>query len=138
MVFGGTAELPDITSDGPDGRHRINSSAAESQAVSQESSAELREKFKGLVKQWHAQRGVSSSLTQGVLCSAYQSIIGMGQPAVPLLLGQLKSEGDDPDQWFWALCAITGCQPVPEEDLGRFVKMARHWLAWGARNGYEF
>ncbi len=61
----------------------------------------------------------------------------MGQPAVPLLLGQLKSERDDPDQWFWALCAITGCQPVPEEDLGEFVKMARHWLAWGARNGYD-
>ena len=129
--------MPDLTLHGPDGSQQTNRSAAASRAAPQVPSTELREKFNGLVKQWHAQRGVSSSLTQCVLCSAYQSIIGMGQPAVPLLLGQLKSERDDPDQWFWALCAITGCQPVPEEDLGEFVKMARHWLAWGARNGYD-
>ena len=101
------------------------------------SDAELLEEFKRLVKQWHVQRGVSSSITQGALCPAYQSIIGMGRPAVPLLLRQLKSERDDPDQWFWALNAITGCQPVPEADLGNFVRMAGHWLSWGRRNGYD-
>lgn len=103
----------------------------------QRSDGELRAKFQRLVEQWHDERGVSSSLTECVLCSAYQSIIGMGQPAVSLLLDQLKSEGDDPDQWFWALCAITGCQPVPEEDLGNFVKMSQHWLDWGRHNGYD-
>lgn len=102
----------------------------------QRSDRGLREKFQSLLEQWHIQRGASASITQSVLCSAYQRIIGMGQPAVSLLLDQLKSEEDDPDQWFWALCAITGCQPVPEEDLGNFVKMARHWLDWGRRNGY--
>ena len=103
----------------------------------QRSNRDLKEKFQRLVGQWHVERGASSSITQTVLCSAYQSIIGMGQPAVSLLLDQLKSEGDDPDQWFWALCAITGCQPVPEKDVGNFVQMARHWLDWGRRNGYD-
>ena len=99
--------------------------------------AELREKFQRLVKKWRAQRGVSTSITEGVSCSAYQRIIGLGQPAVPLLLCQLQSERDDPDQWFWALSAITGCQPVPEGDLGNYVKMARHWLNWGRLSGYD-
>lgn len=103
----------------------------------QRSKGALLEKFERLVKHWHVQRGVSSSVTQGALCPAYQSIIGMGSPAVPLLLRRLKSERDDPDQWFWALNAITGCQPVPEEDLGNFVKMACHWLNWGRQNGYD-
>lgn len=82
------------------------------------------------------QRGVSSSITEGVLCSAYQGIIGMGTAAVPLLLRQLEAEGNDPDQWFWALRAITRCQPVPEEDFGNFSKMAQSWLKWGRQSGY--
>ena len=97
----------------------------------------LLERFESLVRQWRVQRGVSSSITQGALCPAYQSIIGMGHSAVPLLLRQLKSERDDPDQWFWALNAITGCRPVPEADLGNFVNMATHWLNWGRNNGYD-
>ena len=97
----------------------------------------LLERFERLIRQWRVQRGASSSIPQGVLCSAYQSIIGMGRPAVPLILRQLKSERDDPDQWFWALNAITGCQPVPEEDLGNFVNMAVHWLNWGRNNGLD-
>ena len=96
----------------------------------------FRERFQELVEEWKVQRGFSSSITEGALCPAYQKIVGMGQPAVPLLLGQLEAEGDDPDQWFWALNAITGCQPVREEEQGDFVKMARRWLAWGRCAGY--
>lgn len=99
-------------------------------------SQESRDEFQRLAAEWKMQRGVSSSITEGALCPAYQRIIEMGQPAVPLLLRQLEAEGNDPDQWFWALRAITGCQPVPEEDFGNFLKMARCWLEWGERNGY--
>ena len=60
----------------------------------------------------------------------------MGPTAVPLLLRQLETDGDNPDQWFWALRAITGCRPVPEEYLGNFVQMARSWLEWGKQRGY--
>ena len=94
------------------------------------------DEFQQLVEEWRMQRGVSSSITEGVLCSAYQGIIGMGTAAVPLLLRQLEAEGNDPDQWFWALRAITRCQPVPEEDFGNFSKMAQSWLKWGRQSGY--
>lgn len=67
---------------------------------------------------------------------AYQRIIGMGPDAVPLILAQLEAEGDDPDQWFWALRAITAANPVKPEDQGNTVKMAEAWLRWAKHEGY--
>ena len=86
--------------------------------------------FMALVNQWRVERGVMSSITQSALCPAYQSIIGMGPSVVPFILDQLRAEGDEPDQWFWALRAITGADPVSEEDSGDFPAMARAWLQW--------
>jgi hypothetical protein len=77
-----------------------------------------------------------SSITEAILCPAYQSIIGMGELAVPFILVQLESERDDPDQWFWALKAITGADPVDAGDRGNYANMARAWLQWGKNLGY--
>ncbi len=38
------------------------------------------------------------------MLNPYQRIIGIGWPVVPLILDELQRE---PDQWFWALEAIT-------------------------------
>jgi len=65
---------------------------------------------------------------------AYQQIIGMGNPVVPLLLSELETT---PDHWFWALNAITGADPVPEADRGIMEKMTKAWLKWGAEHGYR-
>ena len=88
-------------------------------------------KFELLMQDWHKQRGASSSITKAIMSPAYQAIIGMGEPAVPLLLAQIRSEGDDPDQWFWALECITQESPSRPEDQGNNLKMAKAWLAWG-------
>ena len=87
--------------------------------------------FQSLVREWKAQRGPTSSITEAVLCPAYQRIIGMGKMTVPLILRQLRTEGSNPDQWFWALRAITGANPVDDADHGDYVGMARAWLEWG-------
>lgn len=63
---------------------------------------------------------------------AYQEIIGMGERAIPLLLGELRRE---PDDWFWALHAITGVNPVPEASRGNVQAMADAWVEWGLQNG---
>jgi hypothetical protein len=89
-----------------------------------------------LAERWRLERGTSSSTTDMVLCPAYQSIIGMGPKAIPFILAQLASEGDDPDHWFWALQALTGANPVSEEDEGNLYRMARAWLQWAAAEGY--
>ena len=66
---------------------------------------------------------------------AYQRIIGMGQPVVPLILRDLEQE---PDHWFWALQSITGENPVLPEQRGNLELMATAWLAWGKANGYRW
>jgi len=89
--------------------------------------------FNRFVEKWRTERGVSSSTTELILNRNYQSIIGMGQKAIPLILAQMESEGDDPDQWFFALQVLTGANPVPEEDDGDFQAMARAWIQWARR-----
>ena len=66
---------------------------------------------------------------------AYQSIIGMGPAAVPLLLRELESNLDN---WFWALKAITEADPVPESIRGDGAAMAQAWLAWAKQYGYRW
>lgn len=89
-------------------------------------------KFQQLVKQWQTERGAMSSITEAVLCPAYQRIVGMGESALPFIVAQLRSEGDEPDQWFWALKAITGADPVRPEDRGNYPRMSAAWLEWAS------
>ena len=99
----------------------------------QEESTELPEqKFKRLATVWKA-RGPISSPTKLVMHSAYQSIVGMGPVAVPLLLRALEQEAD---LWFWALRAITEADPVPLSSRGRIKEMADAWLKWGREHGH--
>ena len=92
--------------------------------------------FKSLMDKWRIERGSTSSTTEMVLCPAYQSIIGMGPIAIPLILAELVSEGNNPDHWFWALQVLTRANPVPDEDEGNLRKMTRAWLGWAAAHGY--
>jgi hypothetical protein len=63
---------------------------------------------------------------------AYQEIIALGPPAIPLLLAELRMEAR---YWFAALSAITGQDPVPAEDRGSVRKMTDAWLRWGKAHG---
>jgi len=95
-----------------------------------DSSVENWVRFQNLITRWRDERGSRSSITETVMMPSYQKIIGMGKAAVPLILAQLRSEKDEPDQWFWALGAITEANPVKPEDQGNFQKMAQAWLEW--------
>ncbi|MDQ6805142.1 MAG: hypothetical protein M3065_09260 [Actinomycetota bacterium] len=61
---------------------------------------------------------------------AYQRIIGLGRPAVPLILKRLAEE---PAQWFWALTAITGEDPAVGQTT--LDGAAGAWLSWGRARG---
>ena len=86
--------------------------------------------FSRLAEQWREERGITSSISDMIVCPSYLKIIGMGQNALPLILEQIKREGDDPDHWFTALEAITGEDPVSKDAYGDTVKMAAAWLSW--------
>ena len=64
---------------------------------------------------------------------AYQQIIGMGTDAIPFIVEELRQT---PDQWFWALKAITGEDPVDPADRGRVRRMADAWLELAKEHGY--
>jgi hypothetical protein len=94
--------------------------------------------FHDLVTQWKKERGSRSLITQAVSLDPYLKIIGMGPRAVPLIIAQLKSEGDRPDQWFTALRVITKKNPVKPEDRGDFPKMSRAWVEWWESQDWEY
>ena len=95
----------------------------------------VEERFQRLAAVWRAETEYLSSSTEMFTHRAYQEIIGMGQPAVPLLLRDLQKE---PDHWIWALMVITGANPVPASDSGNLDKMAETWLRWGREHGYQW
>jgi hypothetical protein len=98
-------------------------------------------KFQCLAQEWRQQSGALSSVTAMAMLRPYQQIIGMGRNAVPFILAELKAEGDDPDQWFWALSTIAeanGLNPpeIQEEDQGDYQRMAQIWINWAGAQGY--
>lgn len=92
----------------------------------------LEERFLVLVEQWQRETGMLSLVQKILIHPAYQRIIGMGQPVVPLILRELERELD---HWFWALETITGANPIQGDERGRLDRMAAAWLKWGRENG---
>jgi hypothetical protein len=93
--------------------------------------------FQSLIQQWREERGGRSLHSQIAILPSYQHILGMGPDAIPLILTELKSEGNSPDHvWFLALAAITRDNPVPPNSRGKLLEMAKAWLEWGKIKGY--
>ncbi|MCX5890935.1 MAG: hypothetical protein NTY36_16030 [Deltaproteobacteria bacterium] len=93
----------------------------------------LQMKFKRLLTEWKQQSVFLSSATAMAMLPSYQGIIGMGEPVLPLILNELK---DRPAHLFWALRAISGIDPVPQEDKGNIGKMMEAWLNWGRQKRF--
>src|SRR5882724_11757708 len=78
----------------------------------------LAARFRGHAAKWKAERRASpSSKTRDMFASPhYLRIIGMGKPALPLILAELQAR---PDHWDCALEMITEENPVPFESAGK-------------------
>lgn len=92
-------------------------------------------KFERLVAEWKTTRNQLNSGTEIFMHPTYQQIIGMGTEVVPLILREIETNIDD---WFWALKAITGKDPVPPVHRGRLKLMASDWLDWAKKQGYQW
>jgi hypothetical protein len=88
----------------------------------------IRARFQRLANEWKTDTRFLSSTTEIAMHASYQKIIGMGPAVVPLILQELSRE---PDQWFWALRAITDANPVKPESSGVIEAIAADWLRWG-------
>jgi hypothetical protein len=92
------------------------------------------QRFNRLAKSWKSETELVSKVSRKLMHPAYQRIIGMGEPAIPLILKDLAENG--PDDWFWALTAITDENPINEEIAGNMFAMTEAWLQWGRGAGY--
>src|SRR5262245_29067187 len=99
-----------------------------------EADTATRDRFCRLTAEWKTRSRYLSNSAQMAMLPPYQRIIGMGDAAVPLILSELQRE---PDQWFWALEAITEENPVSPESLGKVRAMAEDWIALGRRQGID-
>ncbi|NEO53892.1 MAG: hypothetical protein F6K54_12860 [Okeania sp. SIO3B5] len=99
--------------------------------------SQIEVKFKKLAEQWKHWKSKVWFLpfTQKLTHPAYQQIIALGHDAIPLLLKEL-AQNDEPDHWFYALIAITGENPIAEEQRGRIIEMKEAWIKWGKTKGY--
>lgn len=90
--------------------------------------------FERLANVWKQQTGHLSNISTRCTHPAYQQIIGMGKTAILFILRDLKDTQED---WFWALTAITGENPIPKRDAGYVDKMTEAWLRWAKAKGYD-
>lgn len=95
----------------------------------------IRETFQRLASIWRAETAYVSSSSELVAHPAFQSIIRMGPPVIPLLLRELENRTG---HWHRALRLITGVDPIPAADKGNIDKSAEAWLRWGKEQGYEW
>src|SRR5436309_2066766 len=84
------------------------------------------QRFNRLATVWKSETELMSKVTKRILHPAYQKIIGMGESAIPLILKDLAENG--PNDWFWALTAITDENPITKEIAGNMSAMAEAWL----------
>lgn len=97
--------------------------------------ADPAERFRLLAGAWRDECAHLSSIREMALHPAYQQIVGMGRPALPLILAELERR---PDHWFWALRAIMQEDPVAPEHRGNLADMAGDWLAWARKKGIQW
>jgi len=86
----------------------------------------LEETFLELAEKWRYDTEMLSSPTKKLNHPAYQKIISIGKPVIPLILRELERK---PDHWFMALTAIAKQDPVGPED--NFKQAVEAWLKWG-------
>ena len=93
----------------------------------------MQRRFAALARRWRIETGGVSVSDRRIMHPAYQQIIGLGPRVIPVVLRELEVR---PDYWFWALRALTGENPVAEEDAGIMSRMGDAWLNWGRSRGH--
>jgi hypothetical protein len=92
----------------------------------------VEQRFRRLEAIWRAETAVLSDSGRIVNHPAFQEIIALGEPVIPLMLRDLERA---PHAWVWALPRITGTNPVPPAEAGNMTRMSEAWVRWGKENG---
>jgi hypothetical protein len=93
----------------------------------------LQREFRELSTLWRQETMMVSSTSETTTNFHYYRIIALGPDVVPLILRDLQENGG---QWYLALRALTGENPVDAEDRGNIRKMKAAWIDWGKSRGF--
>jgi hypothetical protein len=93
----------------------------------------VEQQFHRLAAAWLANTAHMSSSSAMVADPAFQQIVALGAPVVPLLLRELRHRSG---HWHRALKKITAADPVPPNERGNLARITEHWLRWGEEHGY--
>ena len=96
-----------------------------------QATSQLEVVFRTLMEIWRKETWFISSVKKRIAHPAYLNIIGLGPPAVPLIIKELRK---DPAHWSWALEAITREDPCPNAE--NMHQLTEAWLEWGKVHGY--
>ena len=66
---------------------------------------------------------------------AYEELVSMGWPVVPLLIDMIVESPSV--YWLTALYRITGHNPIEKGNEGVIYEMARNWLTWWHTKGED-
>jgi hypothetical protein len=91
----------------------------------------LEREFNELADRWERKTGGHSSPIKRYMDEDYQTIMTMGEAAIPLILKRLETK---PNYWFWALKHFA--RKDAARGVDNFGDAVRAWLDWGKENGY--
>ena len=92
--------------------------------------------FENLLEAWNKDTRHHSNSSYTHTHLAYQAILAIGKPVIPLIVKDLKN--DARNHWFHAIRHILGDGPeIPEEHRGRVAIMEEIYLKWLAERGYK-
>ena len=95
----------------------------------------VEERFKELEAEWWDGTMFLSNPNKILAHPAYRKIVGLGEPALPIILRSLKSQ-ESGAFLFYALADISGeWVDIPEEHRGKIDKIIDLWLEWGKAKG---
>lgn len=90
---------------------------------------EIKDKFEHLKTIWQSETTTLAFIKPIVSHPAYQEIIGMDRPVLPLLLDEMSTR---PNLWFIALSQISGIDVTSPDDS--FKEATDKWINWGKEN----
>lgn len=95
-----------------------------------------REFFARLSETWRKETRRSSVIALRYANPAYQSILALGDKAIPWILEELKIR---PDRWFAALKALSKLsdEQDPAAQCESFDSAVEAWLNWGRDHGHN-
>jgi len=96
----------------------------------------LEQHVQQLLDCWRTETAHLSSSTRITGHPAYQELIALGPPVLPLLLRDLERTEDG--HLSLALATITGAHPVSAEERGHIRKVAAAWLRWARETGRQW